>query len=274
MWAAVVPRVTPATRPRAYWSQCGTPRPANAGTRYTPSGSATCDANASTSDDDLMMPSPSRSHCTTAPAMKMLPSSAYSVRLPMRHATVVSRLCLDAIGLVPVFMSMKQPVPYVFFTMPGWVHAWPNSAACWSPAMPAIGTAPPNSVVSPYTSLDEPTAGNTDRGTPNSFSSSSSQSPVRRLNNIVRDALLGSVTCTRPPVKFQTSHESTVPNASLPAFALARAPGTLRSIHSSFVPEKYASTTRPVLRLMSGASPRALSRSHAAAVRRSCHTMA
>src|SRR5207249_6425400 len=102
MWAAVVPRVRPATRPRAYWSQCGAPNPANAGTRYTPSGSVTCEANASTSDDDLMMPSPSRSHCTTAPAMKMLPSSAYSVRLPMRHATVVRRLCFDTIGLVPV----------------------------------------------------------------------------------------------------------------------------------------------------------------------------
>src|SRR3989441_12748317 len=102
-----------------------------------------------------MMPSPSRSHCTTAPAMKMLASSAYSVRLPMRHVPVVRRLFLEAIGLVPVFMSMKQPVPYVFFTIPGWVHAWPNSAACWSPAMPAIGTAPPNSTVSPYTSLDE-----------------------------------------------------------------------------------------------------------------------
>src|SRR5205823_4857908 len=87
--------------------------------------------------------------------------------------------------------------------------------------MPAMGIdpPPPNSLVSPYTSLDEPTAGSTERGTPNSFSSSSSQSPVRRLNSIVRDALLGSVTCTRPPVRCHTSHESTVPNASLPAFA-------------------------------------------------------
>src|SRR5207253_1316999 len=123
MWAAVVPRVTPARMPRAYWSQCGAPSPANAGTRYTPCGSVTCEASASTSDDDLMIPRPSRSHCTTAPAMKMLPSSAYSVRFPIRHATVVSRLFLDAIGFVPVFMSMKQPVPYVFFTMPGWVRA-------------------------------------------------------------------------------------------------------------------------------------------------------
>src|SRR2546423_1434735 len=151
-----------------------------------------------------MMPSPSRSHCTTAPAMKMLPSSAYSVRLPIRQETVVRRLFLDAIGLVPVFISMKQPVPYVFFTIPGSVHACPNSAACWSPAMPAMGIEPPNNRVSPYTSLEDDTAGSTECGTPNSFSSSSSQSPLRRLNSIVRDALLGSVTCTRPPVKFQT----------------------------------------------------------------------
>src|SRR5256885_3921782 len=192
MCAAVVPRVRPASTPRAYWSQCGAPRPANAGTRYTPCGSVTCAASASTSDDDLMIPRPSRSHCTTAPAMKMLPSSAYSLRWPMRHATVVSRLCLDVIGFVPVFISMKQPVPYVFFTMPGWVHAWPNSAACWSPAMPAMGIEPPSSVVSPYTSLDEPTAGNTERGTPNSFSSSSSQSPVRRLNRDRKSTRLNS----------------------------------------------------------------------------------
>src|SRR2546421_7103664 len=236
--AAVVPRVTPASKPRAYGSQCGAPNPANAGTRYTPPVSSTCAASASTSDDDLMMPSPSRSHCTTAPAMKMLPSSAYSVRFPIRQETVVRRLFLDAIGLVPVFISMKQPVPYVFFTIPGSVHACPNSAACWSPAMPAMGIEPPNNRVSPYTSLEDDTAGSTERGTPNSFSSSSSQSPLRRLNSIVREALLGSVTCTRPPVKFQTSHESTVPNASFPAFALARAPATFLRIHSSLVPEK------------------------------------
>src|SRR2546423_4813053 len=140
--------------------------------------------------------------------------------------------------------------------MPGWVQAWPNSAACWSPEMPAMGGAPPSGVVSPSTPLDEPTAGNTERGTPNKSSSSWSQSPVRRLNSIVRDALLGSVTCTRPPVRFHTSHESTVPDASLPALALATAPATFRSNHSRFVPEKYAAITRPVLRLVEGARQR------------------
>jgi len=56
--------------------QWGAPRPAKAGTRYTPAASGTEAARASTSADDLMTPSPSRSHCTTAPPMKTLPSSA------------------------------------------------------------------------------------------------------------------------------------------------------------------------------------------------------
>ena len=31
----------------------------------------------------------------------------------------------------------------MFFAIPTFVHAWPNSAACWSPAMPVIGAATP-----------------------------------------------------------------------------------------------------------------------------------
>jgi uncharacterized ion transporter superfamily protein YfcC len=27
----------------------------------------------------------------------------------------------------------------VFFAIPSFTHSWPNSAACWSPAIPAIG---------------------------------------------------------------------------------------------------------------------------------------
>ena len=76
MWPAVVPRVMPTIVPRAYWSQCGAPSPANAGTRYTPPLSGTVAASASTSSADAMIPSPSRSHCTTAPPMKTLPSRA------------------------------------------------------------------------------------------------------------------------------------------------------------------------------------------------------
>ena len=62
--------------------------------------------------------------------MNTLPSSAYSVRPPVCHATVVTSWWRDRVGVVPMFCSRKQPVPYVFFDMPGVRHIWPNSAAC------------------------------------------------------------------------------------------------------------------------------------------------
>ena len=69
------------------------------------------------------MPRLSRNHCTAAPAINTLPSSAYSSLPSMRQAVVVNNLLLERTGLLPVCMSMKQPVPYVFFTMPGVDHA-------------------------------------------------------------------------------------------------------------------------------------------------------
>ena len=69
------------------------------------------------------------------------------------------------------------------------------------------------------------------------------------LKSIVRDALLTSVTCTLPPVSFQISQLSMVPNASSPAAARARAPGTLSRIQRILLAEKYASMTQPGLLL-------------------------
>ena len=43
----------------------------------------------------------------------------------------------------PRFTSTNEPVPYVFLLVPGVKHACPNSAACWSPAMPLTGTRSP-----------------------------------------------------------------------------------------------------------------------------------
>jgi hypothetical protein len=57
------------------------------------------------------MRSPSRSHCTTEPAMKIEPSSAYSTRPSRPQAMVVSRPLRDRTACVPVCISMKQPVP-------------------------------------------------------------------------------------------------------------------------------------------------------------------
>ena len=75
-------------------------------------------------------------------------------------------------------------------------------------------------------------------GMSNSRSSSSSHCSVWMLNSIVRDALLTSVMWRARPVSFQTSQESTVPNASLPASARARAPGTLSRIQRILLAEK------------------------------------
>src|SRR5437762_12135595 len=118
--------------------------------------------------------------------------------------------------------------------------------------MPAIGIDPPNCVVLPYTSLDERTSGSMERGTPKILRSSSSHSPLAMSNSIVRDALLASVTCTLPPVSFQTSHESTVPKASSPALARPFAPFTFSKIHCTLVAENYELTTSPALRRHTG----------------------
>jgi len=124
---------------------------------------------------------PSRSHWIAEPATNTLPSSAYSTRPPAPQAIVVSSPCFDGIARSPVFISMKQPVPYVFFAIPGSKHPCPNSAACWSPAAPAIGTSQPKNAsgaVRPYTSDEGRTSGSIAAGTPSSRSSSSSHSSL------------------------------------------------------------------------------------------------
>ena len=93
-------------------------------------------------------------------------------------------------------------------------------------------------MVSPKTPEDGATAGSTARGMARIFSISSLQSPVRTSRQSVREALVASVTCARPPVSFHASHESTVPNASSPRSARRRAPGTSSSSQRIFVPEK------------------------------------
>ena len=61
----------------------------------------------------------SRSHWIAAPPTKMDPSSAYVILSPIPHAIVVTRPCVEETGFSPVFISRKQPVPYVFFASPG-----------------------------------------------------------------------------------------------------------------------------------------------------------
>ena len=101
------------------------------------------------------------------------------------------------------------------------------------PAIPAIAAPPRPSVVvtSPTISLDQQTFGSMLAGIPKILSSSSSHSPFTMLKSSVRDALVTSVTCRVPLVRCQISQLSTVPNASSPRSARARAPGTLFRIH-------------------------------------------
>ena len=55
----------------------------------------------------------------------------------------------------------------------------------------------------------------------------------------VREALVASVACTRPPVSRHSRNESIVPKASSPRSARWRAPGTRSRIQAILVAEKY-----------------------------------
>ena len=84
----------------------------------------------------------------------------------------------------PVCWRMKQPVPYVFFALPASKQPCPKSAACWSPAMPAIGIARAEDrrvgLGDDAAAVDDAT-GSMAAGMFSSSSMKSSQSPSRRL---------------------------------------------------------------------------------------------
>ena len=70
---------------------------------------------------------------------------------------------------------------------------------------------------------------------------SSSQSSVLRSISIVRLAFVTSVMCrppSVPPVRFQITHVSMLPNSRSPESALSAAPSTLSRIQRIFGPEK------------------------------------
>jgi hypothetical protein len=146
MWAPPLPRVMPRIAPRASGSQYGAPRPTNAGTTTTPPLSVTDAASPSTSLDSANRPRPSRSHWTAAPVTNTEPSSAWTIGAsgPSRQRIVDSSPLPDRMTGSPVLTSRNAPVPSVTFASPGSKQAWPNVAACWSPAAPAIGIGRPN----------------------------------------------------------------------------------------------------------------------------------
>ena len=160
--------------------------------------------------------------------------------------------------------------------MPGSKHPCPASAACWSPAIARTGIAAPRCTGSatPNGPDVSRTSGSTAAGMRNSASNSGSHAPSWMFSSMVREALVTSVACTAPFVRRQSSHVSTVPNASRPASAAARAPGTSSSNQASLVAEKYGSSRSPVRCSTNAPCPAASSAAQAPAVRRSCQTIA
>ena len=107
----MVPRVMPRTVPRARRVPV---RGAEAGERRDEDDAAAVRHLPGQALDLLADPiscSPSRSHCTAAPATKTAPSSAYSaVPSGCIHATVVSSRS-DSTGVLPVLTRTNEPVP-------------------------------------------------------------------------------------------------------------------------------------------------------------------
>ena len=102
--------------------------------------------------------------------------------------------------------------------MPGAKQAWPNSAACWSPATPLIGTPAPSGDVSEVTA--EPAARRHDRG--QHVEGHAEQ--LAQLGRPARRAGCRRASCgwrwwrrwraPPPPVSFQISQVSMVPKAT------------------------------------------------------------
>ena len=132
MWPAVVPRVMPDDRAARVRIPV---RRAQAGERRARDTRRRCRgrmrASGSTSDDCLMMPSPSRSHWTTAPPMNTLPSSAYigpaadlpghRREQPIARRDRLRRRCSAAGSSRCRRCSSSGPAT---------THIWPKSAAC------------------------------------------------------------------------------------------------------------------------------------------------
>ena len=113
--------------------------------------------------------------------------------------------------------------------MPGAKQACPIVAACWSPATPQDrhGRAQDRGLGrAEIAALQSRTSGRIERGTPKRRSRSSSKAPLWISYSSVREALVASVACTLPPVRRHSRKLSTVPKASSPASAGARAPST------------------------------------------------
>ncbi len=162
----------------------------------------------------------------------------------------------------------------MFLAIPGEVQPCPNSAACWSPAIPEIGmpgpAAHPSSVTPkrPHDGMTSAQRGRGARRTARRARRTRRRRRCRRASSATRSTGRWRARPRRSASTATTSRSSRARGRRRPR----RRPRS-RS-HSIFDALKYGSATRPVSARMRGRWPSATRRSHRAAVRRSCHTMA
>ncbi len=223
-WARPTPRLSPRMVPRAPGSQWGLPSPVKAGTTTTPSLVSTERARGSRSaaslDDAQAVPQPLHpgpgdedralegvGH--RRPVGRAVPPSApraTSPSVPRSQAKVVTRPSIGSGQTGPAFISTKLPVPKVTLVMPRSKHAWPKRAACWSPAIPLIGTPRERRVgaegvrrqTGPNRPQDGRTSGRAATGTPKRSASSADHRRTTMSKSSVREALVASVAKTPP----------------------------------------------------------------------------
>ena len=134
--------------------------------------------------------------------------------------------------------------------MPGVKQPCPMVAACWSPAMPQNADRAAEQIGQRLAELRRRSRAPPAAAQPARRKSEQVPRPIRRG----RCRTAGCAPhwsrrsrATLPPVSRQSRNESTVPKASLPCSAAARAPATLSSSQEILVAEKYGSSTSPVL---------------------------
>ena len=122
MWAMPLPRVRPNMAPRAYWSQCGAPRPAKAGAPGKRRRNRALRGQRFHVRRGLDRAQAVAAAIAVAPMKTIARQRRPSWRPSLRaaycgfardscHAVVVSRLLLDVTASAPVLSSRKQPVP-------------------------------------------------------------------------------------------------------------------------------------------------------------------
>ena len=269
--------------PRAYGSQCGAPRPGERRHEVDAAGVGHARAPAPRSRRRCRMsPRPSRSHCTAAPAMKTLPSSAYSVRaaalprdggeqavarrdrLRRRCSSAGSSRCRRCSSPCPgCEAGLAEERRLLVAGDAGDRDRAPNASGSRR-AQDAATTARPAAAARAARRAAR-----------------AARRPSRRVwmsKSSVREAFVASVTCTRAAASAsRRASVSMVPKASSPRFARAPARrATWSSSHSSLVPGEVGVEHQAGLRREQSAhGPAALqARRTSAAVRRSCQTIA